>query len=64
MHPTKHMDHREYPRRCRRLSDAALAYIIHDASAAIHAYPANPNCTYYADEICYASAELHRRRTH
>lgn len=57
----KRMNHREYPRRLRDRSEAALRFIISDASAALRAYPHSGNASYYADEIHYAAAELRRR---
>lgn len=56
------IDHAAYPRRCRRLSDAELHYIIADARAALDAMPDGAKASYYADEICYCADELQRRR--
>lgn len=56
------IDHAAYPRRCRRLSDAELAFTIADARAALAAMPDGAKASYYADEICYAANELKRRR--
>lgn len=39
-----------------------MLFIIQDAGAAIAANPDNPNNGYYADEICYASMELNKRK--
>lgn len=58
----KVMDHAEYPRRCRRRSDAELLFVIADARAAHDANPDNPNAGYYLDEINYCADELNRRR--
>ena len=58
----KVIDHRDYPRRCRRLSEAELLYTIADARESIAAFPDSPNAGYYQDEIHYAAAELERRR--
>ena len=58
----KLMDHAEYPRRCRRRSDAELLFVIADARAAHDANPDNPNAGYYLDEINYCADELNRRR--
>lgn len=58
----KVIDHRDYPARCRRLSEAELLYTIADARESIAAWPDSPNAGYYQDEILYAAAELERRR--
>lgn len=58
----KVMDHLEYPRRCRRLSEAELLYTIADARESLAAFPDSANAGYYQDEIHYAAAELERRR--
>ena len=58
---TKKMDHAAYQARLRTLSVASLFYIKDDASAAMEAYPDNPNNGYYADEVNYALMELRRR---
>lgn len=60
--PTKHIDHAAYPKRCRRMSDAELLFVIHDCQATLAAWPDQPNHGYYADEICYCADELYRRR--
>ncbi len=56
------IDHASYPRRCRRMSEAELAFTIADARAALAAMPDGPKAGYYSDEIHYAHAELERRR--
>lgn len=56
------LDHANYPRRCRRLSEAELLYIIADCRESITAWPDSPNAGRYQDEIHYAAAELERRR--
>lgn len=56
------LDHANYPRRCRRLSEAELLYIIADCRESISAWPDSPNAGRYQDEIHYAAAELERRR--
>jgi hypothetical protein len=58
----KVIDHREYPARCRRLSEAELLYTIADARESLAAWPDCPSAGYYQDEIHYAAAELERRR--
>lgn len=57
----KIMNHIEYQRKLKRLSEDALRYRIDDCKSAIEAYPDNPNCGYYQDEIHYCAAELERR---
>ena len=59
MHKT--MDHASYQRKVKGQTDAALRFTIKDAQQAIEANPSNPNNGYYADEICYACTELHKR---
>jgi hypothetical protein len=57
----KVMDHTGYPKKLRSKTDAELRYTIKDAQEAQQANPTNVNCGYYADEVCYAAAELRRR---
>lgn len=57
----KTMNHAEYPKQLKTRTDAELRFIIGDAQAAQAANPSNPNNSYYADEVCYAAAELRRR---
>jgi hypothetical protein len=56
------IDHREYPRRMRGLTEEALRFTITDAKEALAAMPDSPKAGYYQDEIHYASMELKRRR--
>lgn len=56
------LDHASYPRRCRRISEAELLYIIADCRESLAAWPDSPNAGRYQDEISYAAAELERRR--
>jgi hypothetical protein len=58
----REIDHAAYPRRCRRLSEAELLYIIADCRESLAAWPDCPNAGRYQDEISYAAAELERRR--
>ena len=58
----KKMDHTMYPLRLRGLSLSSLYFIISDAQAAMRAMPDNPNNSYYADEVCYCTNELNRRK--
>jgi len=56
------IDHVEYPKRLRTKSDAALRFIVKDATEAMRANPEGQKAGYYADEVNYASNELARRR--
>lgn len=58
----KNMNHTEYPKSLRTKTDAELYFTIKDAKEAMQAMPDNPNNSYYADEVCYCSDELRRRR--
>ena len=57
----KQMDHVQYIRKTRGMTDAYLRYVIDDAREAISAQPDGVNAGYYADEINYCSMELFRR---
>ena len=57
----KQMDHAAYPKSLRAKSEDSLRFIIADAQEAQKANPTNPNNGFYADEVCYAAAELRRR---
>lgn len=61
MFATKFMDHKEYPKSLKAIGDHSLRMIIQDCQEAIQAYPENPNCGYYQDEINYCSSELYKR---
>jgi len=56
------LDHAETPREMRRRSDAELHYNLADCRASLDAWADSPNAGCYLDEICYAAAELKRRR--
>jgi len=59
----KTMDHAEYQKRCRRMTDAELRFTISDArQAAEVGKDWNENVGYYLDEIHYCSMELSRRQ--
>lgn len=58
----KRMDHTEYQKRCKGMTEAALRYTIADAAAARDAMPDGENAGYYADEVSYAAMELASRR--
>lgn len=59
---TKFMNHSEYQKKVRRMSDEELRFVAKDAQAALEAFPENPNAGYYQDEVCYCGMELNRRR--
>jgi len=59
---TTQINHAEYMRKVRGLSEESLMYIIRDAQAAIKAMPDGHKAGYYADEIHYCSMELSRRK--
>lgn len=56
------IDHIEYPKRVKKLSNAVLKYIIADCKLALNAYPTGIKTGYYADEIHYAAMELQNRK--
>lgn len=56
------MNHAEYQKRVKTMDTSALLHVIRDCKEAIKAYPENPNCGYYEDEIHYCSMELNRRK--
>jgi len=56
------IDHTEYPKRLKKLDEAALRFIIRDCREAMAALPDNPKNGYYQDEIHYCSMELNRRK--
>lgn len=56
------IDHKNYPKRLRTLTDEQLRGIILDATDALQAMPDNPKAGYYADEVSYCAAELRRRK--
>lgn len=55
------IDHKNYPKKLKTLSDEALRFIIEDATEALRIYPTNPKAGYYQDETHYAYMELNRR---
>jgi len=58
----KVMDHRDYQKKTKTLSEEQLQFIIQDAKKAMATNPEGPNNDYYADEINYCSMELYRRK--
>ena len=57
----KHMNHNAYIDKTKKMEFTPLKYVIGDCHKAIKAFPENPNCGYYWDEIHYCSMELARR---
>jgi len=55
------INHSEYIKKTRKMTEAELQYIIKDCQEALRAMPENPKAGYYADEINYCVMELHRR---
>lgn len=56
------MNHTEYQKKVKKLSEESLRFIIQDCREAIDALPNNPKNGYYMDEIHYCSMELAYRR--
>ena len=57
----KKMDHAEYQKKTRTMSEASLHYVMSDCRQALAAMPDSPNADYYMDEINYCAMELYRR---
>jgi len=58
----KVMNHSEYIKKTKKMSIDSLKFVIADCKTVIDAQSSfNPNCGYYADEICYCGMELKRR---
>lgn len=58
----KKMNHLEYQKKCRSMSEESLLYVIKDCQEALTANPKAENASYYSDEICYCGVELSNRR--
>ena len=58
----KVMDHRDYQKKTKTMSEKQLQFIIQDAKKTMATNPEGPNNDYYADEINYCAMELHRRK--
>jgi hypothetical protein len=56
------INHAEYMKKVKTMSNAELAFTIKDAGEAIKAMPDNPKVGYYFDEIHYCQMELNKRR--
>jgi len=56
------INHSEYIKKTKKMSEHSLRYVIQDCQAAIKAYPENPKCGYYMDEIHYCAMELRTRK--
>ena len=57
----KQINHAEYMKKVKTLTEESLRYIIKDAQEAMEAMPNNTKNGYYADEINYCCMELSRR---
>lgn len=58
----KQMDHAEYIKKTKRMTDSSLLFVRDDARAAFLAQPDGINAGYYADEYSYCAMELALRR--
>ena len=59
----KVMNHSEYIKKTRTMSESSLRYVIKDCKEVIEKQSGfNENVGYYMDEIHYCCMELHRRR--
>lgn len=59
---SKVMNHSEYIRKTRGMSDDSLRFVINDCRTVLADWPDHPNAGYYQDEIHYCGMELTRRR--
>jgi len=57
----KQINHNEYMKKVKTLTDESLRYIIKDCQEAISAMPNGEKAGFYADEIHYCAMELSRR---
>ena len=57
----KTMNHAEYMKRVKTMTYNELLYTARDAKEAAAANPEGENASYYLDEVCYCSQEMHRR---
>ena len=58
----KVMDHEEYPKSIKNLSDRVLRAIMRDCRDVLALWDEHPNASYYADEMNYCADELYQRR--
>ena len=58
----KVMNHVEYKRKLKGMSEASLRFTIADCKEALKALPDCDNSSYYSDEIIYCGMELSARR--
>ncbi len=63
MNKAPQLNHTEYMKKVKTLSDDSLLFIIKDANEAMAAMPDNPKNGWYADEVNYCSMEISRRKT-
>ena len=55
------IDHAEYQKRVKTMTDYSLRYVMRDCKQAIEAMPNGHKVGYYTDEIHYCSMELAKR---
>lgn len=55
------IQHRDYQKKARGMSDSELRFVIADCKAAMKAMPNGHKAGYYADEINYCCMETKRR---
>lgn len=61
MNERTQINHSQYMKKVRGMSEEALRFVMKDAAEAIKANPDGHKAGYYADEINYCSMELARR---
>ena len=57
----KVMHHSDYQESLKDRPIEQIRYIRNDAYNALQAMPEGENASYYADEVCYCSDEIHSR---
>lgn len=62
MNKAPQLNHTEYMKKVKTLSNDSLLFIIKDANEAMAAMPDNPKNGWYADEVNYCSMEISRRK--
>lgn len=56
------INHTEYQKKVKSMTDAELRFIIKDASEAAQMLPDSPKAGYYQDEVNYCISELNSRK--
>ena len=62
MRETTMINHDEYQKRIKKLTDAELRYTIADCKQAIQSMPNGHKAGYYMDEVHYCFQELNTRK--